>query len=55
MRPYDYNWQLLIDIVLRTAGSVFESDMVQKIHVLSNTQTYVKPDPQRLPRFILNT
>lgn len=31
--------------VLRMAGDVFDSDTIEKIHVLSNTGTCLKPDP----------
>lgn len=33
-----YGWQLLIDIVLKMAGSVLKSDIAQKIHRFSEMQ-----------------
>ena len=40
------SWQLLADTVLRMSGGVFESDTVQKIQVLSDGGTCLKPYPQ---------
>ena len=38
-------WQLLADMVLKMVGSDLEFDTVQKIQVLSDTGTFLKPNP----------
>ena len=48
------SWQLLADIVLRMAHAVLESHTVQKIQVLSDAITCLKPQPQWPPGSILN-
>ena len=46
MGPQGGSWQPPADTVLRMAGDVLESDPVQKIQVLSDAGTCLRPHPQ---------
>lgn len=46
-RQQGCSWQLLADAVLRMAASICKSRAVQKIQVLSHTQSCLKSRPQQ--------
>ena len=46
LKLQDCSWQVLADIVSKTAADVLEFDTVPKIQVLSKVRTYLKPHTQ---------
>ena len=46
LKLQDCSWQLLVDIVSKTAADVLEFDIVQKTEALSNVRKYLKPHTQ---------